>query len=196
MVQLTEKQHIALQGCGHLEQYCRTRYGYEEEQCFLCRPPDAWSTEVFFVGRAVLGVLSEYPVDHARVHALVFPRRHVTDLLPDLAPSEWSECLEALRSADKRYHLRGGGLMARFGDPRLNRGTIMHFHMNVVEPSLTGEVRLPLAKPPAHIERNRARASKLADVYDRMVAQGKLQAFLAGDHDPPEGRHWNGRGTL
>lgn len=193
MRSLEDWQRTALEGCGNLEQYCVTRYSYETRRCRLCRPSQEWRTDIFYQGKDVLGVLNEYPQLHSRIHALVFPRRHVVGSIRDLSRSEWSEFFEAVTRACDAFSLVGGGLLARFGDPQFSRGTILHFHMNIVEPDLSGEVRLPLAKRPEDIQRNRDRAGRFSEVYRRLSEAGLLEAFVSGTYDPPEGRQWDGR---
>lgn len=64
------------------------------------------------------------------------------------------------------FHLEGGIIATRFGDMRLNAGTIPHLHVNIMVPNGTGEVRIPAYKSTDGREANQTRAEGFAKRYE------------------------------
>ncbi len=75
---------------------------------------------------------NDYPYTGLRVHLLLVPRVHVTDIseLPQVAGAELFQIYGALK---KRYQLEGPVLVIRTGDMRRNGGSIAHLHAHLVE---------------------------------------------------------------
>ena len=83
-----------------------------------------------------------YPYRNTRLHLLIVPRRHVTDLL-DLTDAELAGFWTVGRTLRTRYDLRFYGLGARCGDCRHTGGTIAHVHVHLV----VGDVDDPAHEP-------------------------------------------------
>lgn len=83
-----------------------------------------------------------FPYRGTRLHLLIVPRRHVTDLL-DLSDAELAGFWTVGRTLRGRYDLGFYGLGARCGDCRYTGGTIAHVHVHLV----VGDVDDPAHEP-------------------------------------------------
>jgi len=117
--------------------------------CVFCAEPPGAPVEVpaqhWVVSR------NDFPYAGTRLHLLIVPRRHVTDLL-DLRDEELAEFWGVGRALRHLYHLEYYGLGARCGDCRLTGGTIAHVHVHLIvgdvdDPGHT-PVRLKLSSRP------------------------------------------------
>jgi ATP adenylyltransferase len=92
-----------------------------------------------------------YPYRGTRLHLLLVPRAHVTDLL-DLGGDALAEFWDAARWVRDTYHLDFYGLGARCGDCAYTGGTIAHAHVHFivgdVETADHTPVRLKLSSRP------------------------------------------------
>lgn len=59
----------------------------------------------------------------------------------------------------------------RFGDPRLNAGSVRHLHVNIQVPDGTGRVQVTLAKEPEEIEEKR----EILSIFEKMRQGATLQ---------------------
>ncbi len=95
---------------------------------------------------------NDFPYAGTRLHLLIAPRRHVTDLL-DLQDEELAEFWEVARALRQLYQLTYYGLGARCGDCRFTGGTIAHVHAHLIVGSVDDPghtpVRLKLSSRPA-----------------------------------------------
>jgi ATP adenylyltransferase len=82
-----------------------------------------------------------FPYPGTRLHLLVVPRQHVTDML-DLDEAALADFWVALRAVRQRFGLDYYGLGVRNGNCRFTGATIAHVHAHVVvgDPSLDPEV--------------------------------------------------------
>lgn len=74
---------------------------------------------------------NRYPYAATRLHLMLVPDEHVTDLL-DLSPAAQQDFWAALGWVRDRHELRWYGLGIRNGDPRFTGGTIAHVHVHVI----------------------------------------------------------------
>lgn len=95
---------------------------------------------------------NDFPYAGTRLHLLVVPRRHVTDLL-DLTDDELAGFWRVGRVLRDRFELDFYGLGARCGDCRFTGGTIAHVHVHLVVGEVEGPdhgpVRLKLSSRPS-----------------------------------------------
>lgn len=95
---------------------------------------------------------NDFPYASTRLHLLVVPRRHVTDLL-DLTDDELAGFWRVGRTLRERYALGFYGLGARCGDCRFTGGTIAHVHVHLVVGDVDdpghAPVRLKLSSRPS-----------------------------------------------
>jgi diadenosine tetraphosphate (Ap4A) HIT family hydrolase len=85
---------------------------------------------------------NEFPYAGTRLHLLLVPDEHVTDLL-DLSPAAQADFWPALGWVRERYGLTYYGLGSRNGDCRFSGGTIYHVHVHVI----VGDVADPAHRP-------------------------------------------------
>ncbi|MFJ6739050.1 HIT family protein [Streptomyces sp. NPDC091279] len=89
---------------------------------------------------------NEFPYTGARLHLLLIPKDHVTDLVDLTAPAR-ADFFDALASVREKYALDHYGLGVRNGDCRYTGGTIRHLHVHVLvgegdeQPDAQGEFR-------------------------------------------------------
>lgn len=85
---------------------------------------------------------NDYPYRGTRLHLLLVPNEHVTDLL-DLSPAAQADFWSALGWVREHHRLTYYGLGARNGDCACTGGTIYHLHVHV----LVGDVTDPDHEP-------------------------------------------------
>lgn len=94
---------------------------------------------------------NEFPYSGTRLHLLLVPKMHVSDLL-HLDERARADMWTALDSIRRHFSLTFYGLGARNGDPRYTGGTIAHVHMHVIVGDVDDEnhhpVRLKLSSRP------------------------------------------------
>lgn len=99
------------------------------------------------------------------VMLVIVSRKHIRGL-EEITPSAWVDLSNVLSTVEKQFPLLGGMLFIRFGDMRLNAGTVPHLHFNLWVPNGQGEVRVPIYKNFTESERNRVRAVAFAKQYE------------------------------
>lgn len=98
-------------------------------------------------------------------HFIISPKCHVRKE-SELSQSEVLSIAKAHQYLDAAYQLKGGITATRFGDMRLNAGTVPHLHTNVMVPNGTGEVKIPVFKDPSSREKNVVRAREFGTRYE------------------------------
>lgn len=98
-------------------------------------------------------------------HFIIIPRRHVR-YLQELTEAEALSMYRARIFFAGLFDLTGGAVVTRFGDMRLNAGTVPHLHENIMMPNGNGEFRIPVFKDPADRGDNQARATAFAVRYE------------------------------
>lgn len=83
----------------------------------------------------------------------------------DISPQGWIDFGAMNTWAFENYDLPGGMLFVRFGDMRLNAGTVPHMHWNLWVPNETKEVRVPIYKTPEDTLNNIERQQRFATLY-------------------------------
>jgi diadenosine tetraphosphate (Ap4A) HIT family hydrolase len=91
---------------------------------------------------------NEFPYPGTRLHLLLVPHRHVTDVL-DLPPEAQADLFAALGWVRDAHGLAGYGLGVRCGDPASTGATIAHVHLHVIVGDPAAEpVRFKMSQPP------------------------------------------------
>jgi ATP adenylyltransferase len=86
---------------------------------------------------------NEFPYAGTRLHLLLVPREHVTDVL-DLAPDGQADFWTALGWVRERYELSYYALGMRNGDCRYTGATIRHVHAHVMAGDPAAEPHVPI----------------------------------------------------
>ena len=164
---LTDEELFCLEGCRTQEQYDRMRKNFEQCDCTFCNldrefnhvlheDPYLYAWEVPESIRRKQGLL---------VQVIIAPKRHVRAPW-ELSPDENEALFNAMKRVNATFDLSGGMISARFGDMRLNAGTVPHLHYNFWVPDGTKEVRVPIFKDPADRAENQKRAAEFAARYE------------------------------
>lgn len=82
-----------------------------------------------------------YPYEGTRVHLLLIYKRHLTRLPRNILAL--GELSRFIAWAEKKYDVRGGSLVCRFGETRYNGASVDHVHIHLI----VGDVDAPDHKP-------------------------------------------------
>ena len=163
---LNEEEQFCLEGCGSYKQYHHMRHGFESDICQFCTLDPAinfvlWEDE----SATCWSVHPNFKRTELAHHLIVIPKRHVR--YPwELKVHEVLSMQGARIYLSHEFDLAGGIMATRFGDMRLNAGTVPHLHENIMVPNGTGEVRIPVFKDPKDREANKIRAAEFALRYE------------------------------
>lgn len=80
-----------------------------------------------------IATLNSWPYKGTRIHGLLIAEAH-KERFEELAPKDFSAVSRLTRWLIRRYRIRGGGLLLRFGDPRYTGATVRHLHFQIIEP--------------------------------------------------------------
>jgi ATP adenylyltransferase len=86
---------------------------------------------------------NDYPYPGTRLHLLVIPREHVTDVL-DLSPAAQADLFTALGQVRDQFGLSHYGLAMRCGDCRYTGATVRHLHGHVLVGDAEAEPEVPV----------------------------------------------------
>ena len=161
---LTDEEEFCLQGCGSYKQYYIMRKRFEEECVFCVIDPQV--NKILFENEHWRLWENAFVDGRGMKTALLIASKEHWRALQDIPRSAWSALYDALEYAEEHFDLPGGMLFMRFGDMRMNAGTVPHLHINLWVPSGEKEVRVPIFKKPEDRQRNIARASAFARRYE------------------------------
>lgn len=80
-------------------------------------------------------LLCSWPYKGARHHYLIIPKRHC-ESLEKLTAEDMRQVLQLARHAVKKFNIKGGGLLMRFGDSLYSGATVLHLHFHVMSPQV------------------------------------------------------------
>lgn len=91
----------------------------------------------------VYWILTEnaFPYEDTRVHLMFIYKRHLTRLPTRAEPLQ--ELTRFIAWAEKKYSIRGGSLLCRFGETKYNGASVDHLHLHLI----VGDVDNPEHKP-------------------------------------------------
>jgi diadenosine tetraphosphate (Ap4A) HIT family hydrolase len=114
------------------EQLAEMRRLEREGICLFC--PDRLSTASQVLHRTAQWTVvpNRYPYRETRLHLLLVPDEHVTDMA-DLSEGAQHDFWAALRWVKLHYGLAHYGLAARNGESEFTGGTIRHLHIHVLQ---------------------------------------------------------------
>ena len=146
------------------KQYCEMVKKIQAGECFFCQLNTDFN-EVIFENKLWHGWYYTAQIESANLacHIVIAHKRHLPQLT-ELTSEDGRYLFEIVLMFAKKDNLSGGGLLMRFGDPRLNAGTVRHLHLNIIVPNGKGDVRLPLRKTGDEVEQN----MKKALVFEKM----------------------------
>lgn len=77
---------------------------------------------------------SSHPYKNSKYHFLIIGMKHKESIL-DLEISDFKSIRMLARYVIKKYGIRGGGLMLRFGDTNYTGATVAHLHFHLISPN-------------------------------------------------------------
>jgi len=162
---LQAEQQFCLEGCGGYQQYHHMRRQFESSICPFCEHDNTLNKILFEHGnwRAWHNIFSNSR--KCKTMLVIVHKKHIRSLA-DILIGDWADFQNILESIHKHFELPGGMLFIRFGDMRLNAGTVPHLHWNLWVPDGTGEVRIPVIKDPKDRVENQSRAAGFAKRYE------------------------------
>ena len=145
--------------------YCQLRKTFEAGYCGFC-DLDRSINKVLHENED--WIMFENAFKNSRpceVMLVIISREHWRKL-GDITPQGWASFGEMITFAEEHYDLPGGMLFARFGDMRLNAGTMLHLHWNLWVPNGKGPLTIPIFKSEEEREKDEARAAGFSAQYE------------------------------
>jgi len=144
--------------------YCQLRKTLENEECGFCHLDPAINKVLYQNDDWILFENAFANVRPCAVMLVVISRSHWRQL-SEITPEAWASFSEMIAWAEQKYALPGGMLFLRFGDMRLNAGTMKHLHWNLWVPNGEGALLVPVHKSPKELEADRVRAAEFDARY-------------------------------
>jgi len=177
-MELIHGETLYLMGCRGFDQFCCTVRSLVEPEAFcpFCakelsrrgRKPDETAGDWHLIK-------NEFPHRNVLQMWLIVPSAHITGIRR-LGPQDWISIGKLVTLCLGKHSISGGGIMARFGDPHLNAGTVEHLHFNIIEPVCGKEYRAPLAKQLAEHAEDYQR---LLGFRDQLVERGGMEWLMS-----------------
>lgn len=174
------QEAVYLLGCRSFEQFCCSvrALTYPRQFCPFCPSERARRKRKSFTEVGEWLVLrNEFPHRNVAQMWLLIPQRHVIDP-SELHDQDWKDIGQAFAVCQKEVGIVAGGIMFRFGDPRLNVGTVEHLHINIIEPVCGKEYRPPFAK---NLEEHAADYSRLLGFRNEMNERGGITWLFSAE---------------
>ncbi|MFH1145886.1 MAG: HIT domain-containing protein [bacterium] len=76
-----------------------------------------------------------WPYPNTKLHLLLIVERH-KESLTQLSNNDWLAISYLVKLAIKKFKIKGGGLMMRFGQTKYTGATVKHLHAHLVVPKL------------------------------------------------------------
>lgn len=164
--ELTPEELFCLEGCRTYPLYVLMRNNFERNVCTFCElnrdlNQVIWEDELAVCWTVPQSLMRE----ELAQHFIIIPKRHVR-FESELSDDEVLAIHVAKKILASSFDIPGGMIATRFGDMRLNAGTVPHLHSNIMVPSGISEVRIPILKEPADREKNITRARAFAKRYE------------------------------
>ena len=169
-----KENELVIPGINHLDTgsllyvttykyYCLLVKNLLEGTCPFCKI-DQLVNKVLYENESWRAWINPVPgKKHQAIHLVIPHRHHITDIV-QLNPNDGANLVKVFQWARLEFEIAGGGVMMRFGDPRLNAGTIRHLHVNIQVPDGTGKLDITLAKDKEKVEWHH----KLVRVFEKM----------------------------
>jgi len=79
---------------------------------------------------------NQWPYENTRTHLVIIYNTHV-EKLSEINPEAAKELFDLAKWAEDEYQVLGGAIGLRFGDFRLNGGTVLHLHAHIIAADIT-----------------------------------------------------------
>ncbi|MBS3902797.1 MAG: HIT domain-containing protein [Anaplasmataceae bacterium] len=77
------------------------------------------------------------PYPGAQNHLLIIGTKH-QESFRDIRPADWKTISELVQWALRKFKIKGGGLVMRFGDSLYTGATVTHLHLHLIVPKIKG----------------------------------------------------------
>ena len=158
-------------------QFCEMVRRIQSKDCPFCNLNTALN-KVIMENTYWRAWLNPFPQKHHQYHFIIAHKEHVTHV-NDLRSQGWVQLGASVLWLSNHFGLSGGGIIVRFGDPRLNTGGVRHLHANIQVPDGSGEVRVPLAKKPEDVEEKK----KVIRVFEKMRLGTAFENLAANERE-------------
>jgi len=78
---------------------------------------------------------NSWPYNNTKFHFVLIPIKHKTNF-SDLNTQDFQTVKYLVNWLNKKYKIKGGGLILRFGDQNLTGATVRHLHFQLIVPQL------------------------------------------------------------
>lgn len=96
-----------------------------------------FATENWYVSK------NRFPYEGVEHQFLIVANQPVLSV-EQVTPEMWSELQLIWTNLIETYHIGGGGLCARFGDPSRSGASLKRFHVHLIEPKVEEKVKFPI----------------------------------------------------
>ncbi len=162
---LTEEERFCTTLPYDFAYYCQLRKTFEDGYCGFCGLDHSINTVLHENADWIMFENAFKNTRPCEVMLVIISRKHWRKL-SDVTPQAWASFAEMIAYAEAHFNLPGGMLFARFGDMRLNAGTMLHLHWNLWVPSGTGPLSIPVFKSKEEREKDVARALEFEARYN------------------------------
>ncbi|MBI1984571.1 MAG: HIT domain-containing protein [Candidatus Wildermuthbacteria bacterium] len=86
---------------------------------------------------------NSWPYKNAKTHLIIIGKKHREEF-SDLTKKDLEAIAYLTRWAIKKYRIKGGGFVMRFGDTRFTGASVSHMHCHIISPKInkkTGRAR-------------------------------------------------------
>ena len=89
------------------------------------REPILWENRDWLVTN------NDYPYDGTGLHLLIICKHHIEKIV-DLDATAWTTFGQTTKWIIRRFRLKGGSLLMRFGEMRYNGSSVQHLHAHII----------------------------------------------------------------
>jgi len=82
-------------------------------------------------GKNWLVTKNDYPYEGSRVHMIINYKKHI-DSVEKISPQSMIELFSHIRWIKKKFNIRGGAFLMRFGDIKYTGASITHLHAHLI----------------------------------------------------------------
>lgn len=84
--------------------------------------------------------LSSWPYKNSEFHFLIIGLKH-KEKFSSLKISDFGSIMKLIAWAEKKYNIKGGGLILRFGDTAYTGSTVCHLHFHLIVPKINKKTK-------------------------------------------------------
>jgi len=162
---LTDEEKYSVTLAYEFSYFCKLHETFEDDNCGFCHIDPNINKVLFENEHWIIFENAFKNVRPCEVMLVIISREHWRKL-GDITPRAWASFAEMISFAEENYNLPGGMLFLRFGDMRLNAGTMPHLHWNIWVPNGSGTLNIPLYKSVEERAKDVARGLEFQKRYD------------------------------